>query len=118
MIRSFGFAWDGLKMSFSTETNFRIHIFLAVVTFIFGIGLRISVLEWFVVVLCATAVLTAELFNTAIEKLCDIVEPEFHPGIKMIKDISAAAVLLSAIASSIIGLVIFTPKLFELLKLF
>ena len=62
-------------------------------------------------------VLILELINTAIEHLCDIVTKEIHPAIKIIKDVSAAAVLLAAAGSVVTGLIIFTPKIIELLKI-
>ena len=71
-------------------------------------------MEWLVVVLCITVVLTLEMINTAIEKLCDVVQPDYHPQIKIIKDIAAGAVLIAALGSIIIGAIIFVPKIIAL----
>ena len=118
MIRSFGFAWNGLKHSFKTQANFRLQLVAALATIGLAFALRISNTEWLVVLLCIAMVLTAELVNTAIEKLCDVVEPEIHPGIKSVKDISAGAVLLDAIISFVAGLLIFLPKIIVVIKSF
>ena len=116
IIRSFGFAWNGIKDCFLTQANFRIHLLLAVLAILLGILLHISKTEWLFVLLCIAIVLLAEMLNTAIEKLCDVVEKNFHPTIKLIKDISAGAVLVTALVSLITGIIIFLPKLFILIK--
>lgn len=117
-LKSFGFAWNGLKHSFKTQTNFKIQLVAALATIGLAFALRISNTEWLVVLLCIAIVLFAELVNTAIEKLCDVVEPEIHPGIKLIKDISAGAVLLTTIICFIAGLLIFLPKIIVVIKSF
>ncbi|MDA6987305.1 diacylglycerol kinase family protein, partial [Escherichia coli] len=66
---------------------------------------------WTVVVLCFGVVIAAELFNTAIERLVDLVSPERHPVAGQVKDIAAGAVLVCAVAAAIIGLIIFIPYL-------
>lgn len=114
--RSFGFAWSGLKYVFKTETNFRIHLILTLMTIGMGVGLHISTMEWLVILICFAIVLFAELINTALEKLCDIVQAAQHPGIKLVKDISAGAVLITAVISAVIGCVIFLPRIICLIK--
>lgn len=116
ILKSFSFAWNGLKVCFETETNFKIHLFFAAITILLGINFHLSTTEWVIVAVCIGLVLTAELLNTAIEKLCDIVQPEFHSGIKRVKDISAGAVLLAAFISAVTGTVIFLPKIMTLIK--
>jgi diacylglycerol kinase len=76
-----------------------------------GILLKISATEWLFIVLCSMLVLMLELINTAVEYLCDTITTDFHPVIKIVKDISAAAVLISAAGSVITGLIIFLPKI-------
>ena len=114
--KSFGFAWSGLKYSFDTQVNLKIHFVLAILAIVLGIGLRISTIEWLVVLVCFAIVIFAELINTAVEKLCDVVHINIHPEIKLVKDIAAGAVLVAALASLIIGIVIFLPKLIYLIK--
>jgi diacylglycerol kinase len=111
LIRSFAFAWNGLKICFSGEPNFRIHILFAIVVLIPGIVFNISVTEWIVIGFCIAFVISMEMLNTAIEKLCDVVHKELHPDIKRVKDIAAGAVLVSAIFSLMTGLIIFLPKI-------
>jgi len=79
-----------------------------------GILLKISSTEWLFIVLCSMLVLMLELINTAVEYLCDTITTDFHPVIKIVKDISAAAVLISAAGSVITGLIIFLPKIIGL----
>ncbi len=116
-LRSFGFAWAGLKFVFSTQRNFRIHLLMAALVILLGIGLHISTMEWLVVLICIAFVLFAELINTAIEKLCDVVQQEIHPQIKLVKDIAAGAVLASAVMSAVIGVIIFLPRIIYFIKM-
>ena len=76
-----------------------------------GIFLKISTTEWLFIISCSALVLSIELINTAMEFLCDMVSKEIHPSIKIIKDLGAAAVLLIAAGSVIIGIMIFLPKI-------
>lgn len=110
-IRSFGYAFSGIRTLLRDEHNSRIHVFAMACVVVFGFILRISATEWCVVALCCGAVLTAEAMNSAIEALADLVSPEFHPLIKKAKDVAAAGVLMTAIAAAAAGLVIFLPKL-------
>lgn len=117
-IKSFGYAFNGLKICFAGEPNFRIHTLLTIVALIFGIVLQLSTFEWIVVTLCIAFVIAMEMLNTAIEKLCDIVYKDSHPGIKIVKDIAAGAVLVSAVCSLITGCIIFLPKIIMYFKSF
>ena len=110
LIKSFGFALNGIKLCLK-EPNFKIHLLLAVLAILLGFLLHISNMEWIVVLICITMVLAFEMLNTAIEHLCDIVSPAFNPVIKIIKDVSAAAVLVVALMAAVCGAVIFLPKL-------
>ena len=118
ILRSFGYAWEGLKYAFATQTNFRIHLLLAIVAILLGIGLHITRMEWLFVAVCIAMVLLAELINTAIEKLADVVHRDRHPEIKLVKDISAGAVLVIAVISAVTGLIIFLPKIISLIRSF
>ena len=114
ILRSFIYAWSGLRYSFKTQLNFRIHLAILLLAIIAGILLKISATEWLFIVLCSMLVLMLELINTAVEYLCDTITTDFHPVIKIVKDISAAAVLISAAGSVITGLIIFLPKIIGL----
>lgn len=112
-IRSFGFAFSGLGYALRTQLNFRIHIFIAFFIGITGYWLQLSTNEWLWVVSAVGMVLMTELLNTAIEVLVDLVSPEIHPKAKIIKDVAAGAVLVTAISAAMIGLIIFIPKILQ-----
>lgn len=116
-MRSFIFALNGIKSVFRSEKNAVVHSIIALVAIVSGILLRISRMEWLVVVLCIGLVFAAEIFNTAVERLVDLVSPGKNEKAGMIKDISAGAVLIVAIASVIAGLLIFTPHLLNALAI-
>jgi diacylglycerol kinase len=113
--QSFGNAFNGIVQTMRNEHNFRIHLMVMLLVIIFGFALKVSTNEWLVIILCSGMVLSAEIFNSAIENLTDIISPEQNPKAGLAKDMAAAAVLVSAIAAAIAGLIIFVPKLFELL---
>lgn len=94
---------------FRSEPHARLHLIAAILVVAAGCYWNISATEWCLCVLCIGAVFTAEAFNTAIEALADRVSPEKHPLIAKAKDVAAGAVLLTAIASAIVGLIIFLP---------
>jgi undecaprenol kinase len=116
LVRSFGYALVGIRSCLRSEPNFRIHLGLTIVALILSIVCNISANEWIAVCFCIAFVISMEMLNTAIEKLCDVVHREVHPGIKKVKDIAAGAVLISAIVSLITGAIIFLPKIINLIK--
>lgn len=109
-LNSFVYAWAGLKAAIRTEHNTWIHLMLTLTAFGLAIALRISREEWMALVVVIAMVWTAELFNTVIEKIMDFLSTERHPQIKIIKDMAAAAVMVTALAAVIVGLLIFIPK--------
>ena len=108
-LRSFGYAWKGIQSCVGKEQNLSFHLIAAMAVIIAGIVLGITRTEWIMVVMCIGTVIAAELFNTAIEKLVDLVSPERHPVAGQVKDIAAGAVLICAVAAAIIALIIFIP---------
>lgn len=114
LLKSFTHAFNGLRQMVFAERNFTIHIIAAFVAVAFCVLLQVNDIEFLIVVVCIASVISAEIFNSAVEKLCDFVHPEEHGQIKVIKDIAAAAVLMVALASFIVGIVIFVPKLVDL----
>jgi diacylglycerol kinase (ATP) len=108
-LRSFGYAWQGILSCVGKEQNLSFHLIATVIVIIAGFVLGITHTEWTVIILCIGIVIAAELFNTAIEKLVDLVSPERHPIAGQVKDITAGAVLVCAVAAAIIGLIIFIP---------
>lgn len=113
--RSFGYAFEGIRSLLRDEHNSRIHVFAMVCVVVCGFGLQISAMEWCVVALCCGSVLMAEAMNSALEAIADLVSPEYHPLVKKAKDVAAAGVLMMAIATATAGLIIFLPKIFDLI---
>lgn len=109
---SFTYAWDGIKAVLRTEHNTWIHLALTVVALALGFILHISAAEFTGLIIVMTMVWTAEIFNTAIEKTMDFISKEKHPQIKLVKDLAAAAVLITALSAIVVGAIIFIPKLF------
>ena len=93
----------------------RIHAVAVIVVTIAGIFLGLTAIEWSVIALCIGSVISAEMINTAIEALVDLVSPEFNQKAGKIKDIAAGAVLLTAIVATIVAVYIFGNKIFNLL---
>lgn len=114
-IRSFGYAWKGITSCVGKEQNLSFHLIATAAVIISGYAFGITRTEWMIIVLCIGMVIAAELFNTAIERLVNLVSPERHPLAGQVKDIAAGAVLVCAVAAAIIGLVIFVPYAMELL---
>jgi diacylglycerol kinase len=111
VLKSFVFAFQGLKDCVLHEKNFQIQFVISIFIVAAGIFFSISKAEWLVILICFAVVLSLEIINSAIEKLCDLVCPDFNLTIKKVKDMSASAVLFSAIISFIIGCIIFFPKI-------
>jgi undecaprenol kinase/diacylglycerol kinase (ATP) len=111
---SVGFALKGIKIAFKEETNFQIQLFLGLVAILFGWHYHISTAEWLFVIGACGLVLTAELFNTALEELCDMLRATHDPHVAKIKDLAAGAVLVASFTALLIGLIIFVPKIFNL----
>lgn len=112
----FKHAVDGILLIAKMERNFRIHLIAAVLTVVLSLLLEISTFEWLAVVLVIGMVLTAEMANSAFEKMIDYLKPELHPAAKGIKDIAAGSVLISAVTAVIVGIIIFLPKIYGLLE--
>jgi diacylglycerol kinase len=113
-LRSFYHAGRGLFVLCIRESNFQIHLAAAVLAIGLGLCFGISTLEWLVLILTISAVLTAEAFNTALERMVDLIHPERHPLARDAKDLAAAAVLTISIAAAAIGLILFAPRIFQI----
>lgn len=109
-IRSFAYAARGIKIVFGSEPNMKTHILMAVLVTICGFAFSISSTEWMLCILCFGLVMSAEMINTSIENIVDLVSPEQNELAGKAKDIAAGAVLVCAIISAIVGLIIFIPK--------
>jgi diacylglycerol kinase (ATP) len=113
--RSFGFAFRGVVTLLATQHNAWIHAAATVAVVALGVALGVSRLEWALLIFAIALVWTAEGLNTALEWLCNVAAPEYNPLVKNAKDVAAAAVLLAAIGSALIGLLVFGPRLLVLL---
>ena len=114
MWKKFKPAFHGIR-NLIRDKNFIIHLVIAGFVVTAALIFSISPIEWLIILLCIGLVLTAEGFNSAIETLCDLTESRNNDKIKKIKDISAASVLIAAIVTVIAGLIIFLPKIINLL---
>jgi diacylglycerol kinase len=115
LLKSFANAFVGMGYFFANDRNGKIHLAITLIVLAAGLAFQISAIEWILILLCIALVIGLEMLNTALEKLCDMVEPNHHATIKVIKDVSAAAVVLASIISVIIGIIIFLPKALLLL---
>lgn len=115
VFRSFGYAFKGIGSAVTSQLNAKVHLGVTLITVILGITLGLSLNEWLWIGLCIALVLSAELVNTAIELLTDMVSPEYNEKAGQVKDIAAGAVLILAIFAVITGLVIFIPKILALI---
>lgn len=110
-------ALAGLKVLAIRERNFRIHLVFTALALAGCFFFNVQPYEWIAVLILIATVLCAEALNTSIEIICDYINPEWHPMIKQIKDIAAAAVLICALIAVVVGCIIFIPYLIELLGL-
>lgn len=110
--KSLEFAFEGIWACIKKERNIKIHLCFTLITTICGFVFSINIYEWMICILLFGLVISLELVNSAIEAIVDLCSPEIHPLAKFAKDVGAGAVLISAIAAIIIGLMIFIPKLF------
>jgi diacylglycerol kinase len=115
-IRSVGNALGGIIRMVRCQHNAWIHAIATGVVIAAGFFCHLSGSEWCWIVLAASTVWTAEALNTAFEFLADATSPNFHPVVRDAKDVAAGAVLITAIASSVIGAIIFWPHLEGFLK--
>ena len=112
-IRSIKDALAGIELMLRTQHNASVHLVATMVAIITAILLRISAGEWALIIAAMVAVWVAEAMNTAFELLCDVASPQFHPIVKQAKDVSAGAVLISAICAIAIGCSVFIPRIIQ-----
>ena len=114
-LESMGHALDGIEYTASHERNFRIETIMAILASIMGFLLKISLIEWAILVLTIAMVLSLEIINTAIERSVDLVTKDYKELAKIAKDASAGAVLVMSMFSVIIGILIFLPKIMQVI---
>lgn len=111
-LKSFSYAFNGLKVFFIGEHNAWIHAVAAFLALLLAFIIGLSAGEWLAILGVIALVFITEIINTAVEKLADALSTDFNPQLKKVKDLAAGAVLVSAIFALIVGLIIFIPKLF------
>ncbi len=107
----FTFAFKGLKYTFKTQLNFRVHCFVALIITGLCFYLNLTTAEWLWIIAAISIVLMAELANTAIETLVDLASPEYNFKAGMVKDIAAGMVLIASLMALIVGILILLPKI-------
>ncbi len=116
VLRSFRFAGQGIVDLFRYENNAKVHLLIAGLVLAAGLWLRLSRVEWAIILTQIGLVWAAEAINTALEKLCDFVSPGLHPQIKAIKDLSSGAVLIVAIVAVAVGALVLGGRLVDVLN--
>ena len=114
LINSFKYAIEGIISSFRTERNMKIHVLAMIIVIALGFFFKLDKVEWSLIIIAIVSVISAELFNTAIETVVDMISPEKNPKAKLVKDIAAGAVLVVAIGAATIGFIVFEPKVINL----
>ncbi len=113
LYKSFYYAFVGIKSALKSERNMMIHFCIMAFVIIMGFVFDITQMEWIVCLIMFALVISAELFNTALELVVDILEPNVNPKAKFCKDVSAGAVLFNAIVAFVVGIIIFFPYVCE-----
>ncbi|MGB0839876.1 MAG: diacylglycerol kinase family protein [Chitinophagales bacterium] len=114
LMKSFGHALRGMGYVIRAERNMQIHLFAVVVVVVAGIWLNITETEWLAILLAMGLVVVSETMNTAIESVVDLVSPEQHPLAGRAKDVAAGAVVFATITAVLVGILVFLPKIGQL----
>lgn len=112
--KSFGYAAQGIRVAFSGR-NFKVQCAFAVLAVVLGFLFAITSVEWCAIIICIGIVLGLETLNTALEILCDRINPDFDPLISKTKDCAAGAVLIASLASLVVACILFLPRIWALL---
>lgn len=113
-LKSFAYAYNGILYCIKTQHNAWIHLFITSLVIIFAFFFGVSWIEWCCLMLAIGLVMMAEIFNTAIEELVDMICPEYNPKAGIIKDLASGAVLVMAFCSAVVGGIIFLPRFWAL----
>ena len=111
--RSLNQAWRGLLCICRTQGHLQFHIFAGISVLCFAWWSKVSRFEWLILILAIGSVIGAEVMNSALEIVVDMVQPNFHPLAGMAKDVAAGAVLVTVIQAVVIGMIVFSPPLFR-----
>jgi len=111
-IKSVGYAFKGAYLLITTESSIKIQFCIGIIMTILGFIVNLSATEWIIQILTIGLIMSLEGINTAIEEIADFIHPEHHSKIGLIKDLAAGAVFIFAIAATIVGCIIYFPKIF------
>ena len=115
-LKSFKFAFQGIREVVATQHNIWIHLLLAILAISLGFVFSIKASEWIAIVISIGVVFAAEIFNSALEYMVDMISPKHNEKAGKIKDMAAAAVFITALSAAIIGIITFLPRILENLK--
>ena len=110
------YAAEGVKYFFSRNRNAKFQLVMGITAIVLGFTVSLPAFQWLLVLHCIGLVISLEMINSAIEKYCDLVTTDYHPRIKVIKDMAAGSVLVASMISLVIGLIIFIPALVNFLN--
>ncbi|KMK76655.1 diacylglycerol kinase [Alkalihalobacillus pseudalcaliphilus] len=113
LLRSFDFAYQGLKHVIKHEQNMQVHAIVALLTVAMAAWLSFSLTSWMILLLVIAGMFSMEIMNTAVERTVDLITNDFHPLAKRAKDIAASAVLVYTLFSIVIGALLFIPPILE-----
>jgi len=117
LLRSFRWAFAGLWYTLRTQRNARVHLLAAMAVTAMGLWLRLDAIQWAMLALTIALVFFAEMINTVAEAVVDLITPDYHPLARVAKDVCAGAVLVTAMAAIVVGLLILGPPLLARLGL-
>ncbi len=112
-MQSFQYAFSGIWHTFKTQRNAQIHLGAAIIIIVIGLILKLPFTQWAILALTMGFVIAMEMINTVAETAMDMITTDFHPQIKIVKDVAAGAVLISALTAVMVGLLILGPPLLE-----
>jgi diacylglycerol kinase len=112
-LQSFQYAFSGIWYTLKTQRNAQIHVAVALFIIVLGLFVKLNLTEWAILALTTGFVISMELLNTATESAMDYVASEFHPQVKVVKDVAAGGVLIAALTAVVVGLLILGPPLWE-----
>ena len=116
LLESFRYALAGLSYALRTQRNTRVHLTVSTAVVALGVWMGLTATQWAVLALTIGSVLVSEMLNTVAETLVDLVSPGYHPLARVIKDVTAGAVLLTSVVSVVVGLLVLGPPLWERLS--
>lgn len=116
VLRSFKFSFDGLKYAYLHEQSLVLHVLVMLFIIVCGIGFDITPMQWVITLVMGALILVAELFNTSIEAVVDLVTGEYHPLAKIAKDTASAACFVADMIAAGMWLVVFVPKVLSLFR--